>query len=100
MLTVNFQVNKLDSAVTKPKNPVIMSKRLTAQERYNKERQENRKTVEKIKRSNPSLPKKVTMKTTVNMNRSSSGIGGLLDGLKAKIDILEQGMIHLITDIV
>lgn len=65
--------------------------RMTVQQRYNLERQKDRRIVDKIKKSNPPLRQKVTMSTTVNMNRSSSGIGGLLDGLKAKIDILDQG---------
>ena len=64
---------------------------MNSQQRYNQERRRERRLVEEIKRNNPPLAPKVTMSTTVDMNRSSSGIGGLLDGLKAKIDILDQG---------
>ena len=64
---------------------------MSSQQRYNEERRRERRIVEELKRNNPPLAPKVTMSTTVDMNRSSSGIGGLLDGLKAKIDILDQG---------
>ena len=66
-------------------------KKLAAREKHDLDRKQDRQTVDRIKRLNPALPHKVTMQRTIEMNRSSSGIAGILDSLKSKISVLNQG---------
>lgn len=52
------------------------------------------KELDRIKLRNPSLRPRVTLKEKAKMNQGSSGIAGVLDGLKGKIDILNGGIVY------
>ena len=67
-----------------------MKKGCSSVENYAKERRRVQQASDRMKRANPSLPIRVSMKETTIMNRSSSGIGGLLDGIKTQISILDK----------
>ena len=58
---------------------------------YAEQKKRDRQIAERIKRANPSLKPKVTMSTTVDMNRKTSGITGVLEVLKQRINILDKG---------